>query len=381
MTAIGNLLHHPRRLWIRKAIFQVHLWAGLLLTVYLVVIALTGSILVFESELTGLALPQGVSHSLPATPVSITQVLQNTERAYPHVDIDSLTVATRAVPAYQLALRLPNHHTVNVVADATTGAVMPAPRTWVQWVHDLHVYLLLDPRYGAQINAVGAAVLLLLTITGLALWWNGVRNWSRGLRLNWRANWRRINYDLHSAVGFWTLLIVFWWAFSGVYFGWYREITTATNAVFPVRNMHAPVALAASGAATRISLQAMLQAAQAASPSARLYNLSNATLTGPTVYASMDFAAPGDFLHRDIVCLDAANGRVLSIWHYNEKHSTGDWILWLMHPLHFGTQWGLALKVVWAVLGLSLAVLALTGVVMYWNRWLRHRFQGLATRS
>ena len=370
---LSNALHHPRRLWIRKAIFQVHLWAGVLLTLYLVVIALTGSVLVFERELTGFALPPGVSHRLPAVPVPLAAVVRHAQQSYPDAEIDEVTVPSVAIPAYQLTLRLANHHATHVVADAATGALVPAPRTWVQWVHDLHVYLLLDPRYGAQVNAAGAAVLLLLTVSGLALWWPGVRVWTRGLRVNVRAGWRRINYDLHSAVGFWTLLLSFWWALSGMYFGWYRVVARAVEAVFPVRNMHAPVALAASASTSRVPLATVLQAAQAASPQGQLYSLSNADLRGPTAYASMDLGEQGGFLHRDIVCIGTADARVLSVWHYAEKHSLGDWILWLMHPLHFGTEWGLLVKVVWFLLGLSMAVLALTGLLMYWNRCLRHK--------
>lgn len=373
---LRDALHHPRKLWLRKAVFQVHLWAGVLLTLYVVVIALTGSVLVFESELTGLALPRNTSHHLPATPIGIPTVVAAVERAYPTAAIDELTAPYPDVPAYQLTLRFPNHHTANLVADASTGALTPAPRTWVQWTHDLHVYLLLDPAYGAQVNAAGATVLMLLTFTGLALWWGGLRNWTRGLRINFRANWRRLNYDLHSAIGFWTLAIVFWWALSGMYFGFYRPMTAALNAVAPLRNMRPPTPLPAANTTGRAPLDAILQAAQQASPQARLYSLSNATLKDPTVYASMDLAAPGNFLHRDIVCIDAANARILSTWHYADKHSLGDWILWLQHPLHFGTQWGLAVKLLWFLLGLTLAALALTGLLMYWNRYLR-RLPGL----
>ena len=372
---LNDALHHPRKLWLRKAIFQVHLWAGVLLTLYVVVIALTGSVLVFESELTGLALPRNTSHRLPATPIGIPAVVANVQRAYPAATIGELIAPYPDVPAYQLTLRLPNRHTQALVADAATGALTPATRTWVQWTHDLHVYLLLDPGYGAQVNAVGATVLMLLAFSGLALWWNGLRNWTRGLRVNWRANWRRLNYDLHSAIGFWTLAIVFWWALSGMYFGFYTSMAAAVNAVSPLQNMRAPTSLPAANTQTRAPLETILEAAQHASPHGRLFSLSNATLKDPTVYASMDLAAPGNFLHRDIVCIDASNGRLLSTWHYADKHSIGDWILWLQHPLHFGTQWGLAVKILWALLGLTLAALALTGLLMYWNRFLRKRLK------
>jgi uncharacterized iron-regulated membrane protein len=46
-----GFLDKPRRLWWRKAIFQIHLWLGLVLCLYVLIIGVTGSILVFESEI------------------------------------------------------------------------------------------------------------------------------------------------------------------------------------------------------------------------------------------------------------------------------------------------------------------------------------------
>jgi uncharacterized iron-regulated membrane protein len=91
----------------------------------------------------------------------------------------------------------------------------------------------------------------------------------------------------------------------------------------------------------------------------------------------MDLAKPGDFSHRDIVTLDTATAKILSIWHYGNNQSLGDWILWAMHPLHFGTLWGLPFKILWFLLGLSLALLTATGLLMYWNRYLRKRWHSL----
>jgi uncharacterized iron-regulated membrane protein len=87
----------------------------------------------------------------------------------------------------------------------------------------------------------------------------------------------------------------------------------------------------------------------------------------------MDLRTPGDFSHRDIVTIDATNAQVLTIWRYGENHSAGDWFIWSMHPLHFGTLWGKGIKVIWFIFGLSLAILSASGVIMYWNRFLRHR--------
>lgn len=367
----SHLLHHPRRLWIRKAIFQVHLWGGVFLALYLVVIALTGSVLVFENELTGLTLPSAMRQHGPVGMLTLPEIVGQARRAYPAMAFDNVTAPTPEVPAYVLQARAADGTAQMFAGDTATGEIVPLPRTWVQWVHDLHVYLLLNQRYGMQVNGVGAAVLLLLVVSGIALWWPGVRTWARGLRVNLRANWRRVNYDLHSAIGFWTLFVVFWWALSGVYFGFYRPFTAAVNAVLPIRNMRAPAGLAAASSAERVSLEEVLAAARQASPRASLYSTSNVLLKQRESYVLMDLGELGDFTHRDIVRVDATNGRVLSVWHYSEKHSLGDWVMWLMHPLHFGTLWGMGVKVLWSLFGVLLAGLSVTGVVMYWNRYLR----------
>lgn len=376
MSFLATLRDHPRRLWIRRALFQIHLWAGLLLSLYWIVISLSGSVLVFEDELTSTTLPSGLFAFDANHTATIPQVIAAFHQQHPDAVVDLITVPTKTVPAFQLNVHLPFGRAQRFVADPLTGRSYQQGRTWVQWVHDLHVSLLLNVNYGLQVNAVGAAVLLLLVLTGIVLWWSGIRSWTRGLRVNLRANWRRINFDLHNAIGFWTLILVFWWAFSGVYFGFYKQVATVVNAVTPLRNMRPPVALAPSiGTVGRLPLEQVLEVAQSASPRAKLYSLSNVSLTEPVVYASMDLRKPGNFLYRDIVQIDAADGRVLSVWHYSDKHSLGDWILWLMHPLHFGTLWGTTIKVIWAALGLSLALLAITGLLMYWNRVLRRLLQ------
>src|SRR6516164_10313752 len=41
----------PQTLWLRKAIFQVHMWSGIGLGLYVLVVSVTGSIVVYSNEL------------------------------------------------------------------------------------------------------------------------------------------------------------------------------------------------------------------------------------------------------------------------------------------------------------------------------------------
>ena len=375
-TVTAKLLYAPRKLFLRRALFQVHLWSGLLLAVYIVIIAVSGAILVFGTEITAALVPRSLTEAASAPPADIPYTVAAFRLAYPRATIGTLIVPSAAVPVYQISATDAGGHAVTVLADPAATRFVPQPRTWLTWVHDLHYYLLLGQTYGMQVNGIGGGLLLLITLSGLAVWWPGVKLWRRGFVISLRSKWRRINYDAHSAVGIWTLLLVFWWAFSGLYFGWYRQVAAAVNVVSTVRGMAAPQlppGVYTNPAQERASLQSILATVQHASPHGRLYSLSNATLAQPTLSAAMDLRATGDFSHRDLVTIDTVTGRVLSVWHYGDNHTPGDWILWAMHPIHFGTLWGLPVKILWFLLGMSLAVLSVTGVLMYWNRYLRHR--------
>ena len=81
---------------------------------------------------------------------------------------------------------------------------------------DLHDNLLTGDN-GRTVNGVGGILLTLLSLTGVVIWWPGIRNWRRSLGVRFSANWRRLTWDLHSAIGFWTAVVVFMFAFTGFY--------------------------------------------------------------------------------------------------------------------------------------------------------------------
>jgi uncharacterized iron-regulated membrane protein len=88
---------------------------------------------------------------------------------------------------------------------------------WVGWLVDFHENLL-TASAGHLINGMGALALTLLAVTGAVIWWPGVLHWRRSLTVEWRARFPRINWDVHSALGFWFLPFVLMWGLSGIYF-------------------------------------------------------------------------------------------------------------------------------------------------------------------
>src|SRR5438552_8309153 len=51
MTYWQRWMSHPQSAWLRKAIFQLHLWSGIGIGLYVLLVSVTGSIVVYRNEL------------------------------------------------------------------------------------------------------------------------------------------------------------------------------------------------------------------------------------------------------------------------------------------------------------------------------------------
>lgn len=389
---IRHFWERPQQMWARRAIFQVHLWAGILLGSYVIAIGISGSILVFKEEL----LPRPhitVPHrNLRAcTTNQLAQAIETADRTYAGRTAYLASCPDEADPLFAISMRssaqpkagpnklLPDPLTAYI--DPTTGNVVgqaDVEHSWVHWVDDFHVYLLAGRR-GEQWNGIGAGVLLLLVLSGLVIWWPGIKRWKRGFVLDLRRGWKRINWNLHNVTGIWTILFTLTWATTGIYFAWPRAMTAAISRISPVVTASYPSSelastlAAAKAGAAHFNLLTVLNEAKRISPEGALEGCFYGS--GPhtmfTVYVGR--GRVGDYANTDFIYFDQASGQHLYTWHRGKNITLGDWLVWLTTPLHFGTSWGLMFKILWAGLGIALPVLTITGGLMYWNRYLSRR--------
>jgi uncharacterized iron-regulated membrane protein len=371
---LNKLVHHPRRLWLRKALFQIHLWLGVLLSLYVVVIGLSGATLVFEDEIRRASMQHVLFDESRIAPVAT--VIDRVHRSFPKSKLTFVTPPQKDNPRWALYLKDNDGKPRIIYADIFSGAPdIQGGKLFIDYVLDLHVNLLMGET-GFVVNCVAGIGLLILAITGAALWWPGVKLWTRGLFVSLRRGWKRINYDTHNAIGIWTLFIVSWWGITAVYFLFPAKVSGLVNAVAPLVSMKKPEAPAETSSTAVARLEDMLISRQTISPG-YLSGIALPEKPGGNVTIYVDRFSPGDFSHRDIDTFDGHSGKLLTVWHYGDNKSLGDWIVWLMYPLHFGTLWGVPIKILWSLLGLSLAVLSTTGLLMYWNRYLAKRWRSL----
>ena len=247
-------LQRPQTTFLRKAVFQVHLWSGMLLGLYIVAVCVSGSAVVFR------------------------------------IDLYDLMNPYRDKAGIQLAY-----------------AVM-------RWVSDLHGNLFLGSG-GMMANAIGGFLTAGVCLTGMVIWWPGIAKWRRAMTIRAGVGWKRLMFDLHSAVGFWIFGLLFMWGVTGGYFVFpepFRAAIEYFTPIFPPPVSQTPAA----------------QAAQAP-PQA-------------------DAAPPRPRPRR--------------------PQTLGQKILRAFSYAHYGNFAGWPFKVLWVILGLAPAVLFFTGAVMWWNR-------------
>jgi uncharacterized iron-regulated membrane protein len=378
---VGTLrawLDHPQRVALRRALFQAHLWTGLGVGLYLVVISLTGSILVFHWEIEALLAPRPVARAGPV--LGYDALRDAVERTHPGGRVEGFLVPKTPTDAVQVWLEIERdgQHLIRFV-DPVTGADL-GPAEWnavLQWLAGLHTNLLAGDM-GLLVNGAGAACLVVLCLTGLVVWWPGVRRWRRNLRLDFGVGWKRFNWDLHGVLGVWTAIVLLIWAVTGVYYAFPQPFQATLGRVMPFEPpREAPPPAPEIPGRPFASIAAIVAAAEQATPGA--------------VTTWIDLPHPGSGARAVIIRHEryepwaghspviAVNAYTAEVEHVDVALSgnLGDTVQRWFSYLHFGNFGGLPVKIAWTVLGLGPTVLAVTGTVMWWNRvvtrWFRRR--------
>jgi len=325
MNSWERWLRRPKSLWLRKALFQIHLWTGIALGLYVCVISVSGSAIVFRNELYNSLWPGPRIVAISGRKLTHDELRDTARRAYPQYRVSWIWDAKQPNQAIEIWMDRQGRKKQRLF-DPYTGQDLGESRPYsiqvMAWLVDLHVNLL-SGKTGRLINGVGAVFVLVLSITGAVLWWPGTRSWRRGLVVRTKSNWKLFNWQLHNAVGLWMLPIVLMFGVVGVYAGFPAPFQAFVNKIAPLE-VYRPI------------------------PEASLL---------PNIPV-MPVSTP-----------PAPRPR------FRPKYSTGDKIIRWFSYLHFGNFGGWPSKALWVVIGLAPAFLFVTGVLMWWNRVL-----GPATR-
>lgn len=221
-----RLVRQPQKVWLRRALFQVHLWSGVALGLYIFFMSVTGSVVVYANELYRAATPAPIISTAAGPRLTDDQLTDAAIRAYPGFRVVSISRARNPDQSVDVSLRKGadfKRRMFDPRSGSDLGDAIPMRITLVSKLIDLHDNLSAGST-GRTVNGIGAFALLLLALTGMLVWWPGIKTWRRSLALPRGVGWKRSTWHLHSMIGFWTLMFVLVFGVSGIYLCFPQQI-------------------------------------------------------------------------------------------------------------------------------------------------------------
>ena len=368
----------------RKTCFVIHLWTGLILGLWFVLIGLSGSFLAWRSEFTSWDARARVGAPKPKVGEAIipaSSAIAAFKAANPKLKPERGFYLPPGEYAYYL---LNARGEVNgkpttllyLVNPVTGQAYPPVDRNalWVTTFEDLHANLLLAVK-GNVANGVLSFLALFLLATGAWLWWpSNLKQLKNRLIVKRGTTIRRTLYDLHNIMGVYLFGLLFLLSLTGVALV-FNEQTDKSLTKFVDARTDADKS-AVQGSATvsggqmpdimprgkMLGVDELVSRAKAAVPGGTLVFISlpsNAHQPFQTAFDPIGF-------NNGLVLFDPYTGERLAA--NGNTFSTGEMTMKVAGDLHYGWFGGVWTKFFYSLSGLLPLGLYVTGLLMWWKR-------------
>ena len=364
----------------------LHRYLGLATALFLVLLGLTGSVLAWREPLSAWLAPD--LYEAPARGPVLTpeQLVQRVNEADSRAAIvffpldlkegkgTSVHVGPRERLGYDTLWLDPVSG--KELGRTDSEAALPTTRTLVDWLYHLHRQLAIPGRWGGWILGIVSLLWFFDCFIGAYLTFPRGHNVLRRWWPAWKVRNTRINYDLHRAGGLWPWLLLAIMALSGVYLTLYSElfmpvlrtVATVTAEPFDVAAPPpdaTPVSVSLSRAAAIASNEAHSRHWPAV-PDGVYHDVARRFWFVYFEKAESAWATAGSYG----VFVDDRSGAVTYL--RTPKGTPADVFVNWLSALHMGNVFGTPYKWSLLLLGIAVAGLSVTGVVI-WGRKLRSR--------
>lgn len=359
-----------RRLWL-----NVHLWIGVGLAALLIPISISGGLLVWHDDIDALLNPHryAVSGAQVTHPPSLYLA-----KASEAVGTDPADLRATGVrypePGWPVRVVTRAHKReagggrprfVTVFLDPPTGAVLDVMEfrtSFIGFLHVFHENLMLPQYNGRQIVGWAGVGMLILSLTGIWLWWPRRGGFLRGLR--WTRS-SRFTFNLHNTLGFWISIPLAVVSLTGIYLSFPQTARTMMSSVATMSAQGQRGGFAAEVARqTALDPDRALDIALKAEPNGQPLALFLPTEArgGPSPWR-LQVARTGSG-ETITVTVDDRTSRT-SVTAPQSGDKAASWIRWIHEGSHSGPVWALIVFLT----GVFPPIFAVTGIIM----WLRKR--------
>ena len=346
---------------VRRAFLLAHQWVGLAAAAFLVVIAVSGSALVFENEIDR-ALNPALSY-VPnpdgrLRPLPLEELVARLNAGRPDDPIGGVRIADRSDQAYEFSSRLRRSTFVDPYLGRVLGS-RDREKSLARWLHLLHTRFNAGD-IGEQMVGWFSVAMLGLATSGLVLWWP-----RKIAALRSSSSWKRLNFDLHNVLGVYSWLVIVAITLSGVLIAFEAKTDPLVRRLNAGPEPPAPQSTPMAGA-KRITLDQAIAIGESALPGAVTSNV-NVPANPKAVFRILKkFPEDRTPAGRSRVYLDQFSGAVLLVEN-TRTAALGTRILNLKRSAHTGDIFGAPTQALYFLVSVGIAMQAITGVLIWWN--------------
>jgi uncharacterized iron-regulated membrane protein len=358
---------------LRQRLVRLHRWFGLLASVWLLGICLSGAVIAFDDELDAWLNPDLFQASAQG---SVPDAIAAAQARHPDRTIRFVLLDAQVSGLVRMGVKDAAGDLHELFADSGTGKTLGeraqgvndlGPRHLVATVYRLHHEFLGGATLAWFLGLV-ALLWALDHLVALGIAFTNRHRWGESFRIRRGARGFKLHFDLHRAAGVWLWPITFMLSMSGLYFNWHKDVT----AVLGRMNLVTPELAEQARAPVEPKLtwpQAYARFAAIAAPEPIT---SFSFDEGRQAWRSR-MRDPRDLSPNGmrIVWL-SADGRLIRDRHETTGTATDKLLAW-MFPLHSGMAFGLAGRIVIAASGLLIAVMIVTGLLIFSRKLLARR--------
>jgi len=355
---------------LRKLLLWLHLVTGLIAAIFLIVLGVTGAVMIFEIPLDH-ALNAKLYRIAPQGPrLGLDELVARIERALVPARITGLYFPAGDDIATSVTLRSPDGKMQTFTANPYSAEIIGSLGTansFMSKVHQFHTNLLLGPR-GKVITGWGGALLIVLSLTGIVLWWPR-KIWKLSA---WKPG-RQANFDLHNALGFWSSIFMFLFGVTGLVIHsdndaaqWINRITQTPEPLPVPQPKPLPNA-------RPVGAEQLYHTAMETVPGARIIAIMGLGGARGAVRVMMHFPEDHTPGGRTGVFLDPTTGAVLSAQTSRTAPIGYRLAKFWNRQLHTGDTLGWPSRIIACLASLALPMLAVTGPLIWWGKLKRRR--------
>jgi uncharacterized iron-regulated membrane protein len=354
----------------------LHLWLGLISGLIVFIVAVTGCILVFEDDIKELTRPYlhaSAPADSPLLPPSVLAVAA--EKQMGKLKAGSITYHGRSLAASV------TFHADSVVYIDPHTAIVTAIVGHEDFFHEVetgHTSLWLPHKIGTTLVTYATLVFTVLLISGMILWWPkkwNKKNIRNAFTILWKGKFKRVNYDLHNVLGFYTLPVALIIALSGLFMGlgWFSGsvywLASGGKSMPVYYEPLSDTTITAKAGATPMVDQIWLRAIhELADGKSEHLIISIPDEKEDAIYVYTNTEGPRYQVHYfDQTTGVKLKGTGTDVDRFQDAN-TGDQLRRLNYSLHVGSIWGLSSKMGWFIASFIAASLPVTGFYIWWGK-------------